>query len=150
MRLRAPLSIVGTGPEVARLRAIAGSDVSFLGWRSDDEIRELYRGAWATLLPGIEDFGMVPVEAQACGCPVVALGEGGAAETVIHGETGILIDQPSSEAFADGLEKARAGTFDPERLRDHALRFSKQRFLAGFQAAVDDAVRASAVREDEQ
>ena len=148
-RLRAPLSIVGTGPELARLRAAAGPDVTFLGWRSDDEIRDLYRASWAALLPGIEDFGMVPVEAQACGCPVVALAEGGAAETVVPGETGILIDQPTPEAFADGLDAARARTFDAEQLRQHALGFSKQRFLAGFQAAVDDAIciaRESAAR----
>jgi glycosyltransferase involved in cell wall biosynthesis len=126
--------------------------VTFLGWRSDDEIRELYRTSWATLLPGIEDFGMVPVEAQACGCPVVALGEGGAAETVIHGETGILIDDATPEALASGLDDARVRAFDPERLRQHALGFSKQSFLAGFQAAVDEAVRAAsnATREDRQ
>ena len=142
-RLRAPLSIVGTGPELARLRSSAGPDVTFLGWRSDDEIRELYRTSWATLQPGTEDFGMAPVEAQACGCPIVAFGEGGAAETVVPGETGILIDTATPEAFANGLDEARTKSFDPERLRQHALGFSKQRFLAGFQAAVDEAVHAA-------
>ena len=82
------MTIVGTGPERARLQRSAGPGVTFLGWRSDEEIRELYRTAEATLLPGVEDFGMVPVEAQACGCPVVALAEGGAAETVVDGENG--------------------------------------------------------------
>ena len=142
-RLRAPLSIVGTGPELARLRSSAGPDVTFLGWRSDDEIRELYRTSWATLQPGTEDFGMAPVEAQACGCPIVAFGEGGAAETVVPGETGILIDTATPEAFANGLDEARTKSFDPERLRQHALGFSKQRFLVGFQAAVDEAVHAA-------
>ena len=142
-RLRAPLSIVGTGPELARLRSSAGPDVTFLGWRSDDEIRELYRTSWATLQPGTEDFGMAPVEAQACGCPIVAFGEGGAAETVVPGETGILIDTATPEAFANGLDEARTKSFDPERLRQHALGFSKQRFLDGFQAAVDEAVHAA-------
>ena len=77
-RLSVPLSIVGTGPEEARLRALAGPDVRFLGWLPDEEIRTLYRSATATLLPGIEDFGIVPVESQACGTPVVALDDGGA------------------------------------------------------------------------
>ncbi len=70
------------GPNEARLRRLAGPDVQFLGWRSDEDVRTLYRQAAAVLLPGAEDFGMVPVEAQACGAPVVALGRGGARETV--------------------------------------------------------------------
>jgi glycosyltransferase involved in cell wall biosynthesis len=154
-RLGAPLSIVGTGPEMARLRAAAGPDVTFLGRRSDEEIRELYRGAWATLLPGIEDFGMVPVEAQACGCPVVAFGEGGVAETVVPNETGILVEDLSADAFAEGLNGARSRSFDTERLRRHALQFSKQRFLAEFQTVVQQALATSrtplppgAARED--
>ncbi|MEO5897497.1 MAG: glycosyltransferase, partial [Vicinamibacterales bacterium] len=79
-----PLRIVGQGPEEARLRRLAeGAPVEFLGWRSDDEVRALYQSSSALILSGIEDFGIVPVEAQACGLPVVALAEGGATETVI-------------------------------------------------------------------
>jgi glycosyltransferase involved in cell wall biosynthesis len=139
---RVPLSIVGTGPEHARLQAAAGPDVTFLGWRSDEEIRELYRQSTATLLPGVEDFGMVPVEAQACGCPVIALGEGGAAETVVHGETGVLVEELSAEAFAHAIERTRDTAFDPDRLEQHARRFSKERFLTDFQAVVTDALAA--------
>jgi glycosyltransferase involved in cell wall biosynthesis len=139
-RLRAPLSVVGTGPELTRLQASAGEDVRFLGWRSNEEIRELYRTSEATLLPGIEDFGMVPVEAQACGCPVVAFGEGGASETVIDGETGVLVWDRSPEGFADGLERVRAARFDPERLRHHAEAFSRETFLTRFGAFVEDAM----------
>ena len=103
---RAKLTIVGRGPEEPRLRQLAGPDVSFLGWRTDEEIRDLYRTATAVLLPGVEDFGMVPVEAQSCGAPVVALGEGGARETVIDGETGVLVEAPSPAAFAVPLPPA--------------------------------------------
>ena len=74
--------IVGDGPERPRLERASHADVTFLGRRSDEDVRELYRGAAVTLLPGEEDFGIVPVEAQACGSPVVALGRGGALETV--------------------------------------------------------------------
>ncbi len=91
-RIGAPLTIVGRGPEEARLRRLAGPDATFLGWRTDEEIRELYGRATAVLLPGIEDFGMVPVEAQASGAPVVALRAGGACETVVDGVTGVLVD----------------------------------------------------------
>ena len=140
-QVRAPLTIVGTGPERARLERAAGSDVEFLGWRSDDEIRTLYSQSTAVLLPGIEDFGMVPVEAQACGCPVVALGEGGAAESVVDGETGVLVHDRSVEAFADGLTRVMALSLDESELRRNALRFSKDAFLEGFQAAVTGAAR---------
>ena len=138
----APLTVIGTGPERERLQAMAGSEVTFLGWQSDEHIRDAYRRSAATLLPGVEDFGMVPVEAQACGCPVVALGDGGAAETVVDGDTGVLVSDPSVEAFADGLSRVRTMAFDEGTLRAHALRFSHEQFVTGFQAAVTAAAMA--------
>jgi glycosyltransferase involved in cell wall biosynthesis len=137
-RIGAPLAIVGTGPEQQKLQAAADSDVSFMGWRSNEEIRELYQRSAALLLPGVEDFGMAPVEAQACGCPVVALKQGGASETVVHEQTGILVDELSGDAFAEALTRAGSLSFDPERLRAHARSFSRERFLADFQAVVDE------------
>jgi len=139
-RVGVPLSVVGTGPELARLQASAGPDVEFLGWRSNEEIRELYRQSTAVLMPGVEDFGMVPVEAQACGCPVVALAEGGSDETVVDGETGVLVHDRSTDAFTDGLNRVRSLSVDPPRLRQHALRFSRERFMASFRAVVDEAL----------
>jgi glycosyltransferase involved in cell wall biosynthesis len=147
------LSIVGTGPELGRLQAVAGPDVRFLGWRSNEEIRTLYQQSAATLLPGVEDFGLVPVEAQACGCPVVALAEGGASETVLDGETGVLVTDRSSEAFAAGLTRLRGLTLDPDHLRRHAESFSRERFLTDFQRTVHDSLSdrpPAAAREDEQ
>jgi glycosyltransferase involved in cell wall biosynthesis len=134
-----PLSIVGTGPELSRLQARAGGGVTFLGWRSNEEIRTLYQQSAATLLPGVEDFGLVPVEAQACGCPVVALSEGGAAETVVDGETGVLVSDPSPDAFAAGINRLRLRGLDTDRLREHAESFSRDRFLTEFKRTVDDA-----------
>jgi glycosyltransferase involved in cell wall biosynthesis len=139
-RLGASLTIVGTGPERARLEASAGPDVRFLGWRSNDEIRQLYRESTAVLLPGVEDFGMVPVEAQACGCPVVAFGEGGAAETVADGHTGVLVAELSGDAFAEALDKTRTSAFDEGVLREHALQFAPARFRNGFQRVVASAL----------
>jgi glycosyltransferase involved in cell wall biosynthesis len=123
-----PLKIAGEGPERAALEAQAGPDVQFLGRRSDEEIRELYRRAAVTLLPGEEDFGIVPLEAQACGRPVVALGRGGAVETVLDGETGILVSESTPQAFADGIAQALDRTFDAGLIRSHAERFSRARF----------------------
>jgi glycosyltransferase involved in cell wall biosynthesis len=139
-RVGAPLTIVGRGPEEARLRHLAGPDVQFLGWRSDEEVRALYRAATAVLLPGTEDFGMVPVEAQACGAPVVALARGGACETVIDGETGVLVDEPTADAFADGLAKVQSLTLAIQAIRANAGRFSRERFMTDFQAAIDEAI----------
>jgi glycosyltransferase involved in cell wall biosynthesis len=141
-RLDVPLKIVGRGPEQAWLEKLAGNETQFLGWRTDEEIRNLYRSAAATLLPGVEDFGMVPVEAQACGCPVVALGVGGARETVIDGVTGILAQ---NESFAEAVDRCRRTTFDRQVIREHAQRFSRQRFRHEFQAAVADALGGAGV-----
>jgi len=139
-RLAAPLTIVGTGPEEARLRTLAGPDVRFVGWLRDEEIRTLYRSSSATLLPGTEDFGIVPVESQACGTPVVALGHGGARETVIDGATGVLVPEPTAEAFAAGLTRATQAAFDPAAVRANALRFSKQQFVTAITAALNEAI----------
>ena len=139
-RTGAPLTLVGRGPEEARLRSLAGERVRFLGWRSDDEVRDLYRRATAVLLPGVEDFGMVPVEAQACGTPVVALAAGGATETVIDGVSGVLVDGATPEAFAAGLERAAAARWDRRAIRASAERFSQQRFMTEFRSAVEAAI----------
>jgi glycosyltransferase involved in cell wall biosynthesis len=139
-QIRTKLKIVGRGPEESRLRALSSGDVDFLGWRTDEEIRDLYRDATAVLLPGTEDFGMVPVEAQACGTPVVALGRGGACETVQDGMTGVLVEHESVDAFAEGLERIRSLNPDRDRCRAHAERFSRAHFMTNFQHAVTEAL----------
>ncbi len=135
-----PLTVAGDGPERARLERLAASapgSVRFLGRQSDAAIRDLYRGATVTLLPGEEDFGIVPVEAQACGTPVVALGRGGAVETVVQGTTGFLVDTPIAPAFADAITRVTKASFDPAAIRTHAERFSRERFLAEFSDLID-------------
>jgi glycosyltransferase involved in cell wall biosynthesis len=140
------LRIVGQGPEEARLRRLAaGQSVEFLGWRSDDEVRQLYRSADVVLLPGTEDFGIAPVEAQACGTPVVALGAGGACETVIDGVTGALLPGGEASLFADALRRLIDRPLDRTVIRQHAERFSTARFKADFAAAVDQTAARPAV-----
>lgn len=142
-RANVPLTIVGDGPERASLEAIGGSGVRFLGWCTNEEIRDLYRSSAATILPGEEDFGIVPLEAQACGRPVVALGRGGALETVVDGQTGVLVE-PGEDALADGLQRAARTTWDATAIRQHALRFSRDRFVHQIRAAIDDTLSAPA------
>ena len=130
-----PLKIVGTGPERRVLERMGGG-VEFLGRRTDDEVRELYRRASVVLLPGEEDFGIVPLEAQACGRPVVALGRGGALETIVADRTGILVKDATAEAFTDGIREALSRHFDPADLRWHAERFGRERFGDEIEARV--------------
>ncbi|MBI2222067.1 MAG: glycosyltransferase [Acidobacteria bacterium] len=138
--LQMPLKIVGRGPELSRLRRLASPRIEFLGSLTNDDIRTLYRGAVALVMPGEEDFGMVPVEAQACGCPVVALARGGALETVQDGVTGVLVPDASVTAFAAGLRRVAAMDVDAGTLRAHALRFSTEHFVRGMTAAVQDSL----------
>lgn len=140
--LGARLKIVGTGPEERRLRAAAGPNVEFLGSVTAEALRDAYRGATALVLPAEEDFGLAPVEALACGRPVVALGRGGACETIDAGATGALVEVATPEAFAAAMREVAAQTFDPAALRARAERFSTERFEARFRDVVRNTVMA--------
>jgi glycosyltransferase involved in cell wall biosynthesis len=140
---KVPLTIVGDGPERASLEAMGGREVRFLGWCTNEEIRELYRSTIATILPGEEDFGIVPLEAQACGRPVVALGRGGALETVIDGKTGVLVEF-GEQALAEGLRRAAAANWDSQAIRRHAETFSRDRFAREILQAIEETMTAPA------
>jgi glycosyltransferase involved in cell wall biosynthesis len=122
------LKIAGTGPEYARLRAMAAPNVEFLGRVDDAELRELYARCRAFILPGEEDFGMTPVEALASGKPVIALGRGGALETV-PGFGGVFYDEP--DAVADAIERFEAlePSILPAELQAWSQQFSEEQFL---------------------
>jgi glycosyltransferase involved in cell wall biosynthesis len=127
-RADVPLVIVGSGPDLERLRALHGNRVRFTGRVSDDELVKLVSGARAQIVPNVEEFGIAAVEAQAAGRPVVAAAAGGALETVLDGETGILVEPDSVEAFAAALSDADFDRFDPARIRANAERFSVESF----------------------
>ena len=124
-----PLLVVGTGPSEAKLKALAPKNVRLLGWLPDEELRKLYRGCRATVLPGVEDFGIVPLEALACGAPVVAYGEGGALDTIKDGETGVLFREPTAASLSRAIDRVSGLRFNRESLRNWALGFSRERFL---------------------
>jgi glycosyltransferase involved in cell wall biosynthesis len=138
-----PLRVVGQGPELEPLKAHAGeAPVEFLGYQSDESIRDLYRGALAVVLPGEEDFGIVPVEAQACGRPVVALARGGALETVRDGVTGVLVPEATPDAFAGAFASIPGRWFNADVIRRHAEGFSRARFAREMQNVIDEMVQA--------
>jgi glycosyltransferase involved in cell wall biosynthesis len=142
--LRRPLVIIGSGQDEKRLRHLAGPQVQFLGWQSDETIRDHMRRCKALLFPGEEDFGIVPVEAQACGAPVIALGRGGAAETVVTGPdaTGVLFEVQSTACLIEAINSFErdASTFSPTAARRNALRFEKRRFADEFFGLVNEIV----------
>ncbi len=130
-RMRERLVIVGGGPEKERLLRTAGPCVEFRGWLSDREVRDLYAGCSGVILPGEEDFGIVPLEAMACGKPVVAFAKGGALETVLEGPeliTGVLFREQSADSLSSAVKQCRSAVFDPEAIRRFALSFDRARF----------------------
>jgi glycosyltransferase involved in cell wall biosynthesis len=118
--------------------------VTFLGPLSNDAIRDEYRRALAFILPGEEDFGIAPLEAQACGRPVVALARGGALETVVDGETGVLFDQLAADSLAAALQRVAALRVDGDRVRAHAERFSRERHIAEMRQTIAETIAAPA------
>jgi glycosyltransferase involved in cell wall biosynthesis len=139
-RLGRRLIVIGEGPQSIRLRAIAGPTVSFLGWQSDETIRDHYRRCRSLLFPGVEDFGIVPLEAQACGAPVIALAAGGATETVIaaspiHLGTGLFFPRQSADSLANAIVRFESGAaqFCPDLARTNAECFRTSRFVEEMQ-----------------
>lgn len=140
--LGVPLKIVGQGPEARALARLGGPGIEFLGALSDTEVRDLYRRASVVLLPGEEDFGLVPVEAQACGTPVVALGRGGATETIVDGVTGALTAE-GVDAYAAGIRRVLDDPPASAACRAQAERFSTERFVQQLDDAVMDLQQAA-------
>jgi glycosyltransferase involved in cell wall biosynthesis len=136
-RLGLSLDIVGRGQEYGRLRRMAGPNIRFLGWLSDDEVARTLSRARAVVFPAEEDFGLVPLEAMACGRPVIALGRGGALETVVDGQTGVFFGDATPDALAGAVRRSEALTWDPQRIREHAAAFDETAFLARMQTYVD-------------
>jgi glycosyltransferase involved in cell wall biosynthesis len=146
-RLGRPLVLIGSGPEERRLRGMASGQATFLGRQPDEVVRQHLRRCRALLFPGEEDFGIVPVEAMACGTPVIAYGRGGACETVIPAPeshqrdsrsleepTGLWFEHQTTECLAAAMARFEtdAGNFSPAAARRQALRFNKNRFKREF------------------
>lgn len=138
-RLGVPLKIGGRGRDLDRLRAMAGSNVEFLGYVADDALPGLMSRAKAFLFPGLEDFGITPVQAQAAGRPVIAFGGGGALDTVIPAVTGEHFSNLSVDSLAEVWSRFDADAYDPAAMRSHAARFDTSVFLS----ALDDYIASA-------
>lgn len=126
--LNKKLVIIGDGPEREKLEGIAGPTITFLGRQDDETVRKYMSECKALLFPGLEDFGIVPVEAQACGRPVICYGKGGVLDTVIDGKTGVYFKEQNVESLKDALLKFEKMKFDKEVIRKHALEFDESVF----------------------
>ena len=126
--LKFPLKVAGSGPELERLKALAGDTVEMLGFVPEEDLPGLYANAEAFLFAPFEDAGVVPLEAQACGTPVIAFGKGGALDTVKDGETGVFFKEQTVDAFKDAFERFETMQFDANVIREHAKQFSAKRF----------------------
>jgi glycosyltransferase involved in cell wall biosynthesis len=129
-RAGVPLVVAGDGRIRAEMEALAGPSTRFVGRVDDAGLRDLYRRCRALLMPGIEDFGIIPVEAMACGAPVIAIDAGGAQDSVLPGETGALVPVGGDEVgtWAEALRSHDPDSYDPARVRAHAETFSRTRF----------------------
>lgn len=127
-RLELPLQIVGVGDEEKNLRKIAGKTIQFLGKVSDEKLTEYYSNCKALLFPGLEDFGLTVVEAQAHGKPVIAYKDGGQLDTVIDGKTGVLFSPQTVDAMTKAIERFQTKAFDPKVATAWAKKFSSERF----------------------
>ncbi|MFN2459709.1 MAG: glycosyltransferase [Candidatus Velthaea sp.] len=137
-----PLHVAGTGPAESVLRArAAGTATTFHGYLADAELNALIGRARAVILPGEEDFGLVPLEAAAAGRPTIALRAGGALETIVEGETGAFFDEPSAASLAAALRAFDPARYRRGRLRAHAEEFAPPRFVARLRALVDETVQ---------
>jgi glycosyltransferase involved in cell wall biosynthesis len=132
--------IVGTGPEEPRLRALAPPEAAFLGRVDEEELRALYRGCRAVLMPGVEDAGIVPLEALACARPAVVFGEGGGAETIEDGRTGLVFREPTAAALRAAVSTLETTRFDRLALRARAEALRREVFEGRVRAFVADAL----------
>jgi glycosyltransferase involved in cell wall biosynthesis len=141
-RLGLPLKVGGSGRDLERLREMAGPTVEFLGYVPDEKLPDLMARCKAFMFPGLEDFGITPVQAQAAGRPVIAYGGGGALDTVIPGKTGEHFLEMTVDSLAAAMESLDASAYNPPAIRAHAQKFDTQVFNRQMTAFVEQAWEA--------
>jgi glycosyltransferase involved in cell wall biosynthesis len=138
-QLGLPLLVGGKGRDRERLKAMAGPTVQFLGFVPDDDLPDLFARCRAFIFPGLEDFGITPVQAQAAGRPVIAFKGGGALDTVIPGKTGVFFEEPTVESLIHALQNLDEHDYDPAVIRQHAMQFDSSVFEDAITTYVEQA-----------
>jgi glycosyltransferase involved in cell wall biosynthesis len=137
------LVIIGSGPDEEKLKARAASNIEFLGWEGDDILAKFYANCRALIFPGIEDFGIVPLEAMASGRPVIAFAQGGALETVVgigENPTGVFFYEQSVDALKKAIKEFESRQFDSTAIRKHAEKFDRKRFKQRLHEYITDKI----------
>lgn len=134
------LTIIGSGQEEKRLRAMSGPTVEFLGRVPDEALPSFYASAKAVLFSAHEDAGIVPIEAQACGTPVIAYGKGGVKDTIVEGKTGLFFEEQNAVSIARAIRQFSTASFDHAAIREHAKQFSSERFKERIRKEVEKTV----------
>lgn len=140
------LIVIGDGPDMKKIKAKAGANVILMGYQSFEVLRDHMQRARAFVFAAEEDFGIAPVEAQACGTPVIAFGKGGAVETVIDGVSGVFFENQSVESLCEAVERFEKLNFVPKVIRENAMRFSVERFKKEMKEFVDKGYAKSATK----
>ncbi len=131
-QLDLPLTVAGDGPDNQRLRNLAGPSVMFMNNVSDKQMVSLIQSAQAFIFPGLDDFGIIPVEAMAAGTPVIAYKAGGALDYMVEGQTGLFFNKPSAESLAETLQQFKPNDFNSKDIRMQAEKFSAEHFQGNF------------------
>ncbi|MEK9167009.1 MAG: glycosyltransferase [Patescibacteria group bacterium] len=141
-RLGKRLIIIGDGPEMPRLKRMAAKNVDFLGYKSDEVTKEYFENCRAFIFPGEEDFGIAPIEAMACGKPVLAYRKGGLTETVIEGETGEFFNEQTVESMEAALTQLLINekTYNPKEIAKHAKKYSRENFEKSIKKIIESAI----------
>ncbi|MBR6124370.1 glycosyltransferase [Candidatus Saccharibacteria bacterium] len=145
-KLGKKLIVIGDGPERKNLEAMAGPTVQFLGRQPDEVVQKHMAECKALLFPGEDDFGIVPVEAEACGRPVIAYGMGGALDTVVPGKTGVLFYEQTEESIAEAIEKFESMNFDKQEIRNHALKFDESEFKRQIETYISETIKSHKIK----
>jgi glycosyltransferase involved in cell wall biosynthesis len=143
-KLELPLLIVGEGKEEKKLKKVAGKNIKFLGWQTENELLKIFSNARAFIFPGIDDFGMAPAEAMLCGVPVIALKKGGLVEIVEEGKTGEFFESATSEVIADGVRRfiENESKYNKNYIKQSMEKYNKDRFKKEIKKFVNDAIES--------
>ncbi len=141
-KLRKPLIIIGWGPEKKNLTKLARDNIKFLGQQSDEVLLYHYRHCKALIFPSVEDYGLTPLEANACGKPVIALKQGGALETIKENLNGIFFNQMTSSSIIEAVKRFEDLKFDETSIRQYALKFNIPKFIEKMKNFIDESINS--------